>query len=382
MSCEEADLSEQQQESASAPPLSFRTGDVDTARAQVASTFAEHEMWLTDGRELDFHLDVGPSARLTLGQLSYGADVTLLGPPMRFCYHVNIPVAGQSVVEQNGVRRMVAAGQAGVAFMPDSPLVVRWSPDARQYVIKFPKELLETHAAKLSGCPVGESVRFDLTFDLASGPGQALTATAGFFYAELARPGGLATMPTACHELEAVLMTQLLMTIPSQLSPALHSGSARTRRSKIREVMAYIDENPAAETSTADLAAVAGISARALQAGFQDLVGMPPTAYLRGVRLDRVRLELASGGRGSVTDVAGRWGFFHPGRFAHQYRERFGVLPSETARHSLSGGTIRTAARRARYFLPRGATRSPRPPDVRRRGNSAYRGLGSRHRCR
>ncbi|MYS46588.1 helix-turn-helix domain-containing protein, partial [Streptomyces sp. SID5998] len=27
-----------------------------------------------------------------------------------------------------------------------------------------------------------------------------------------------------------------------------------------------------------------------------------------------------------------RWGFFHPSRFARQYRERFGVLPSETAR--------------------------------------------------
>jgi transcriptional regulator GlxA family with amidase domain len=59
--------------------------------------------------------------------------------------------------------------------------------------------------------------------------------------------------------------------------------------------MAFLDENPAAEMSTADLAAMAGISARALQAGFQELVGMPPSAYLRGVRLDLVHLELASG---------------------------------------------------------------------------------------
>lgn len=53
--------------------------------------------------------------------------------------------------------------------------------------------------------------------------------------------------------------------------------------------------------------------------------------YLRGVRLDRVHLELSTRG-GAVTDVAARWGFFHPGRFAQQYRDRFGELPSETAK--------------------------------------------------
>jgi transcriptional regulator GlxA family with amidase domain len=57
-------------------------------------------------------------------------------------------------------------------------------------------------------------------------------------------------------------------------------------------------------------------------------------AYLRGVRLDRVHLELVSDPRRSVTEVATDWGFFHPGRFAHQYRERFGALPSETARRA------------------------------------------------
>jgi transcriptional regulator GlxA family with amidase domain len=32
-----------------------------------------------------------------------------------------------------------------------------------------------------------------------------------------------------------------------------------------------------------------------------------------------------------------RWGFFHPSRFAQQYRERFGELPSDTVkRHAAS----------------------------------------------
>jgi len=119
--------------------------------------------------------------------------------------------------------------------------------------------------------------------------------------------------------------------------------------------MAFLDENPAAEMSTADLAAMAGISARALQAGFQELVGMPPSAYLRGVRLDLVHLELASGDHGSVTDVAARWGCFHPGRFAHQYRERSVSSPPR-----LPG-------------VPCPADRGP--------GHQSFRGPGIRDRC-
>jgi AraC-like DNA-binding protein len=328
-------LSERQDQAGFGRTLSFSTGDRDSAHEQVARMFAEHELWLDGGPDLDFHLAVALSPRLTLGRMSYGTAVTLTGPPMRFCYQVNLPLSGKSTVQQHGVRRTITAGERGVAFRPDAPLVTRWSRDAMQYVIKFPKKLLETHAARLAGLPADSGIRFDLTFDLKTGPAQALIATAEFLCAELARPDGLATIPAACHEFEAVLMTQLLMVVPSQLSSALHSGPTRTRRSNIHEVMDFIDEHPAAETNAADLAAMAGVSTRALQAGFHDLVGMSPTAYIRGVRLDRVHLDLASGAPGSVTEVGARWGFFHPGRFARQYRERFGVLPSETARRAL-----------------------------------------------
>ncbi|NIH80751.1 AraC family transcriptional regulator [Amycolatopsis viridis] len=313
-------------------PLTFHTDDLDIAREQVSRTFASHDVHVANSRDLNFRLELAPSPRLTIGRMSYGADTTILGPPMRLCYHVNLPVTGRSTVEQNGVRRSFVAGEAGVAFVPQAPVLVQWSADSWQYHVKLPKDLLEAHAAKLTGHTAGGEIRFDLTFGLGSGPGQALVATAGFLYAELTRPGGIGTIPAACHELESALMTQLLMTLPSQISPALHSKPAHTRLSKIREVVDYIDNHPGDEITTADLAAMAGVSARALQAGFQEVVGMSPTAYLRGVRLDRVHLELLGGAQGTVTEIAARWGFFHPGRFARQYRERFGQLPSDTAR--------------------------------------------------
>ncbi|MYS45779.1 helix-turn-helix domain-containing protein [Streptomyces sp. SID5998] len=314
-------------------PLCFRTTDLDVARAQVTKTFAEHQMSVGDRSTLECRLDLAPSGRLTLARLGYGTDVTILGPPMRSVYHVNLPISGTSTVQQGGSTRASRAGRTGVAMGPSDPVTMWWSPDGVQYAIKLPRDLLEAQVAKLTGRPVDGSIRFALEFDLTASPGQALGATVGFLYAELTRPGGLAALPAVRHELESALMTQLLMTVPSQISAELLRGRpARTRRSKIREVMEYIEEHPGRELSTADLAALAGISERTLQAGFRDVAGMSPRAYVRGVRLDRVHLELGSGAPGSVTDIAARWGFFHPGRFAQQYRSRFGALPSDTAR--------------------------------------------------
>ncbi|MDV6247997.1 helix-turn-helix transcriptional regulator [Rhodococcus opacus] len=64
-------------------------------------------------------------------------------------------------------------------------------------------------------------------------------------------------------------------------------------------------------------------------------LGITPMAYLRQVRLARAHEDLATTdpaqGR-SVRDIAYKWGFNHVPRFAAAYRERYGVLPSETLR--------------------------------------------------
>jgi transcriptional regulator GlxA family with amidase domain len=82
-----------------------------------------------------------------------------------------------------------------------------------------------------------------------------------------------------------------------------------------------------------ELARQGCMSVRALHATFQNELGVSPMAHLRRIRLDRVHAELLrSTGPVRISDVAARWGFFHPSRFARQYQERFGELPSDTAR--------------------------------------------------
>jgi AraC family transcriptional regulator, ethanolamine operon transcriptional activator len=69
-----------------------------------------------------------------------------------------------------------------------------------------------------------------------------------------------------------------------------------------------------------------------LQYCFEEVLGIAPASYLRAIRLNGVRRELASAAPGerAVQDVAAAWGFWHLSQFAADYRKLFGLRPSET----------------------------------------------------
>ena len=74
----------------------------------------------------------------------------------------------------------------------------------------------------------------------------------------------------------------------------------------------------------------AGVSWRTLDYAFRERLGVTPKQYLNAIRLNAVRRELRSAGpEVKISDVANRWGFWHMGQFAADYRKHFGELPSE-----------------------------------------------------
>ena len=106
--------------------------------------------------------------------------------------------------------------------------------------------------------------------------------------------------------------------------------SSRARLiAKVRELVAA---NPDTPLSVLDVCRAVGASRRKLQYCFESMVGVNPAHYLRVVRLNAVRRELlrVSDPAATVSDVASRWGFWHLGRFAVNYRTLFGETPSGT----------------------------------------------------
>jgi len=91
--------------------------------------------------------------------------------------------------------------------------------------------------------------------------------------------------------------------------------------------------------TTADLARVAGVSARTVQTAFRDHRGCSPKEFLKERRLELAHLTLLAARPGAtVTAIAHDCGLQHLGQFSVDYRRRFGESPSETLRRAGSAG--------------------------------------------
>lgn len=147
----------------------------------------------------------------------------------------------------------------------------------------------------------------------------------------------VATAPLVVGSVNRMLAGMLLATFPnSAIAPPFRADrSAGRAPSAVRRAVAFIESNADRDIGIDDIAAAAKVSRRAIQLAFRRHLETTPTAYLRKVRLDLAHAELlaASPEDGlTVTEVAYRWGFSSPSRFAERYRAEFGRLPGEMLR--------------------------------------------------
>jgi AraC-like DNA-binding protein len=99
----------------------------------------------------------------------------------------------------------------------------------------------------------------------------------------------------------------------------------------VRRALEAMQANLGHRWTLGELAATAGVSGRTLQRQFLSFMGKSPQDALRDLGFEQARRELLRGGPDDkVMDVALRCGFAHQGRFALDYRRRFGETPSQT----------------------------------------------------
>jgi AraC-like DNA-binding protein len=308
------------------------TSDLGEARDAVTRIYLPH-LLRSAGPQLAMQLNAAPQKRFTLGFLAYGAPTELHMPATETTYHVNLTTRGGTFAErEDGTRAVTAADAGGIVLLPDQLNIVRWSADAEQLILKIPRSRLESHLADLIGRPVDAPVDFDFGIDLTTPRGASLLASVRFLAGELDRSGGIVDAPLAREQLEAFVMTQLLLAARNSYTDLLGGPVDRVRASRLRPVLEHMRSHADEPLTPADLARVGCMSVRALHATFRDELGVTPMAHLRRIRLDHVHAELLRvlPPDTRIADVAMRWGFFHPSRFARQYHERFGELPSET----------------------------------------------------
>ncbi|MEG9437301.1 helix-turn-helix domain-containing protein [Edaphobacter sp. HDX4] len=103
----------------------------------------------------------------------------------------------------------------------------------------------------------------------------------------------------------------------------------------VRNVRQYVLDHSNRVIAVPELCKAFDVSRRTLQYAFEQVLGISPNAYLRILRLNGARRDLA--GREaqiSVQQAAADWGFWHLSQFAKDYRALFDELPSATLRRA------------------------------------------------
>jgi AraC-like DNA-binding protein len=150
-----------------------------------------------------------------------------------------------------------------------------------------------------------------------------------------ARSGAL-TDAEAVHGLEQQLIHALVQCLSA--GPAAQETSAAARH---RCILARFEDLLRADASLSmtEICAELDISDRLLRACCKEYLRIGPNRYVRLQRMQQAHRALRSGtpGAASVSEIARRYGFRDPGRFATNYRAVYGELPSATLRRSLRG---------------------------------------------
>ncbi|MEU7031164.1 AraC family transcriptional regulator [Streptomyces sp. NPDC046275] len=310
---------------------------MDEAREEIDARYYANFMDVIDtrGRPFAARFDTVGLGPLMIGDLGCGADVR-----MRFgelgAYHLNAPQSGTMELRQgrNG-RRLLATPEEAVLLDPSGDTCLdRWSGDCRTLSVKIDAAALQDRLEQLIGRAPDRRLAFAPRLDITRGPGLSWVTFARQVAAGALAGDGLATHELVAAPLQEALLNGLLLAAEHPWREELAHPGEPARPAPVKRAMDAVRARPEHPFTSTELAGLARVSVRRLQESFRQYVGMSPMAYVREVRLERVHEELRAGDPDglSVGEVAWRWGFTHPGRFAAQYRARFGEPPSRTLR--------------------------------------------------
>lgn len=313
----------------------FVTRDVDEARECVARVFCPHRLATVrprhplDARHHSAHL--GPAVSLNVVQ--YGPAVDIEPGCLGDFYLLQIPLQGGAQVRCGG-QQVASDPRMASLPSPTEPLAMRWADDSPQLIVRVGQAALQRQWQQLAQAPLGGPLVFDLGLRLDTPAISPLVHYVHYLCSMLDAGAGVAQVPLLAEQAEQYLLSSLLLLAPHNRSQAMAQAQRpQLLPRSVRRAQEYMRAAGHEPMSLARLCQDVGVSARALQTAFLAHTGQSPMAWWRGLRLQQARAALQSATPGaSVSRIAAEQGFMHLGRFAQQYRLRYGETPAETLR--------------------------------------------------
>ena len=227
---------------------------------------------------------------------------------------------------------MVTSTDQGALTVPDHECSIDYGQNCRRIDFGFVPGVIEKYLTAALGFPPRGSFSLHPEFDMSAAAGGALKRFVRFVIAELDCGEAILTNPGAAAGLQDAVLSMLLHCHPHSHSQHFRSDARTAVPAVVRRVEEYLATQATEAVSMTDLASVAGVGLRTIQATFKKHRGYSPQEFLKSIRLDEAYGQLRSGHASRVIDVAFACGFTKLSQFSSDYQKRFGELPSTTLR--------------------------------------------------
>lgn len=289
----------------------------------------------------DLHFSVG-EFDIWSGRCRSGMEVSFTEPPDAFAIY--LPSSGAMELA-SGNKSLASTSKSILAADLARCERLKLHQERSHIGIAFSRAAMKR---ELSALLDGPAVH-DLDISLEIPPGQAahdrLAELGRFLWKNLQQDGDDALSLRSTEYLFRTIMIALLENVPHRYSGVLERPVIAAVPRQVKRAIDYMAANLSRPLDVDDIAREAGVSVRALQVAFQQFKGMTPLEFLRLLRLQAVREEIAFGAAGTVSEIARRWGFAHMGRFSALYRHAFGELPLESLHRNRHSGPPRPRGR-------------------------------------
>jgi AraC-like DNA-binding protein len=311
----------------------FRTRDLEQGRAHMCGVLGEHGVaYLSRERSLDLRHRQAKVGSIAINSLQYGAGVMISAPLLPGFYLLQFTLAGECHMWQQTHHSVLPAGSVAIVN-PGQAFKKAWLPGTRQLLLRIDARLVEREFRAWSGSDEAGGIEFDRPpIDDIARVGTLLRYVR-MLCDDLRSEASDLSHPLVADRVASGLVSILLTSMPHDRIRAIEAAADQTIAPFfVRRVEQFIEEHARDDIALTDLMGIAGVSTRALQMGFRRFRNTTPMAYLRAVRLELARIDLANAAQrgASVAAVANAHCFGHLGRFARAYQTRFGELPSET----------------------------------------------------
>lgn len=319
----------------------YRTSDLDAACAHIGSLFQSHVLQpVGRGRAADVCIGGRELPGMALFYHRHGAHVTVRPNELEGFFLLQIPLRGQARVRHGG-EEIICDNSRAVMLSPGKSIDMEFLPDCEQLIVRlsasYLAQFLERQRLEVSP---RHGLCFDASVPLSGAAGRDLLAALAYLVGAVAGENAAAPPAFLAESMSSLLLGTMLTCLPHSGQQAVwRSGAAPPPLAPhyVKRALRYIEEFYASPISPEDIAGAANVSLRSLFGAFQHYLGITPMRYLRNLRLDKARelLQSGAGDAASVTLVASQLGFAHLGRFAAEYKARFGQSPSAALKQRL-----------------------------------------------